>query len=74
MSCEQIAAGAMALTKNETLPAKREMMPDSLSRIKRQQKQIWVVKVADRIYNLQAPPYYWNKEKVELCVGSRTHL
>ena len=36
---------------------------DSLSRIKQQPKEVWAVKMADRICNLYAPPYYWTNEK-----------
>lgn len=59
----QIADGVSALTKNESFPGKKEMMLDSLSRIKQQPKEVWAVKMADRICNLYAPPYYWNNEK-----------
>ncbi len=60
---EKIANGVLALTKNEKLPTKTEQMLDSLQRIKLQPHEIWSVKLADRIVNLQEPPYYWNKEK-----------
>jgi (p)ppGpp synthase/HD superfamily hydrolase len=36
---------------------------DSLKRIKLQPKEVWAVKMADRICNLYAPPFYWNNEK-----------
>ncbi len=58
----EIAQGVQALTKNGDLP-KSERMPDSLSRIKSQRKEVWAVKIADRITNLQAPPKHWTKEK-----------
>ncbi|MEL7221213.1 MAG: hypothetical protein AAGJ93_07840 [Bacteroidota bacterium] len=38
-------------------------MLDSLNRIQEQPKEIWSVKLADRICNLHAPPYYWSNEK-----------
>lgn len=60
---ETLANGVMALTKNKKLESKRQMMLDSLSRIKQQPKEIWAVKMADRICNLYAPPYYWDNEK-----------
>ena len=59
---EEVAKGVSALTKNEALP-KEERMMDSLQRIKQQPKAVWAVKMADRIVNLYAPPYYWNNEK-----------
>lgn len=59
----EVANEVMALTKNEELESKEEMMLDSLNRIKEQLKEIWAVKMADRICNLYAPPFYWNKER-----------
>jgi (p)ppGpp synthase/HD superfamily hydrolase len=60
---ENVAEGVQALTKNAHLPSKQEQMMDSLQRIKRQPTEIWMVKLADRITNLSAPPYYWTKDK-----------
>ncbi|NJL13744.1 MAG: bifunctional (p)ppGpp synthetase/guanosine-3',5'-bis(diphosphate) 3'-pyrophosphohydrolase [Microscillaceae bacterium] len=59
----RIAAGVAALTKDESLPDKGQKMADSLARIRQQPAEIWVVKMADRICNLQHPPYYWDKAK-----------
>ena len=61
---ETIAQGVLALTKNTNLPTKREQMLDSLARIKAQPLEISMVKLADRITNLQPPPHYWSKEKI----------
>lgn len=58
-----VAGGVQALTKNANL-TKDQAMLDSLQRIQTQPKEIWVVKLADRITNLQAPPDYWTKEKI----------
>lgn len=60
---KQVADGVSALTKNEQLASKRAMMLDSLSRIKKQPKEVWAVKMADRISNLYAPPFYWTNDK-----------
>jgi (p)ppGpp synthase/HD superfamily hydrolase len=60
---EEVANGVMALTKNEELDGKQVKMLDSLNRIKQQPKEIWAVKMADRICNLYAPPFYWTNEK-----------
>lgn len=57
------AVGVLALTKNEALPTKREQMEDSLKRIKTQPKEVWMVKLADRITNLYMPPFYWDTAK-----------
>jgi len=60
-----VANGVMALTKDSTLPTKAEQMADSLRRIWEQPKEIWMVKMADRITNLYHPPYYWDNDKIE---------
>lgn len=59
-----IANGVLALSKDINLHSKEEKMRDSIDRIKSQPKEIWMVKLADRITNLQTPPKYWNKEKI----------
>ncbi|SMC21396.1 HD domain-containing protein [Andreprevotia lacus DSM 23236] len=59
-----VAAGVLALTKNEQLPTKQEQMADSLQRILQQPREIALVKLADRITNLYHPPYYWSDEKI----------
>jgi len=60
---ESVALGVLALTKNRTL-AKELRMADSIERIKLQPREIWMVKLADRITNLQPPPPHWTKEKI----------
>ena len=40
-------------------------MQDSIVRIRKQPKEVWMVKLADRITNLQPPPKHWNKAKVK---------
>ncbi len=59
-----VAKGVMALSKNKNLISKNEQILDSLKRIKNEPKEIWAVKMADRITNLQKPPQHWNKEKI----------
>ena len=51
-----------ALTKNTKLP-KDQQMADSLNRITKMPSEIWTVKLADRITNLQPPPAHWNNER-----------
>lgn len=60
----QIAQGVLALTKNEDLPGKSERMQDSLNRINNLEKEVGLVKLADRITNLQEPPNHWNQAKI----------
>jgi (p)ppGpp synthase/HD superfamily hydrolase len=57
-----VAAGVDALSKREAVP-KAERMADSLARIRQQPREVWRVKLADRICNLERPPHYWTKEK-----------
>ena len=54
----------LALTKNEALP-KETQMADSLKRIIQQGKEVRMVKMADRINNLQKPPKHWNRAKMK---------
>lgn len=58
-----VADGVLALTKDATLP-KAEQMPDSLRRIRQQPQAVWLVKLADRIVNLQPPPRHWQAAKI----------
>lgn len=59
-----IADGVLALTKNTALPTKLEQMTDSISRIKKQPIEVWMVKLCDRITNLQQPPKHWSNAKI----------
>ena len=34
------------------------------ARIREQPREVWMVKLADRITNLQAPPHYWKPAKI----------
>ena len=59
----EVAEGVKALTKDESLPDKSSMMLDSLARIQALDKEVAIVKLADRITNLQEPPMHWVNEK-----------
>jgi (p)ppGpp synthase/HD superfamily hydrolase len=59
-----VAGGVLSLSKNKQLAGKHEQMLDSLGRIKQQPKEVWMVKLCDRITNLQPPPDYWDHEKI----------
>jgi (p)ppGpp synthase/HD superfamily hydrolase len=59
-----VANGVQALTKSTQLPDKRAQMLDSLARIRLEPREVWMVKLADRITNLYHPPFYWNAEKI----------
>jgi len=62
---EQVLAGIKALTKNEELPTKSQQMADSLARIKVQPREIAVVKLCDRIVNMNLPPAHWGEVYIE---------
>ena len=63
-----VAKGVAALSKRDKIGdrklEKAEQMADSLVRIKQQSREVWVVKLADRITNLQKPPRYWELPKI----------
>lgn len=61
---EKVANGVQALTKDDRLISKKERMSDSLNRIRKQPYEIWMVKMADRISNLQEPPTSWTSSKI----------
>lgn len=62
---KDIADAVQALTKNDKLP-NGEQMKDSLQRIQKQGREVAIVKLADRIFNLKDIPMSWNKEKVDV--------
>lgn len=59
----KIADAVWALSKDETLKSEAQI-PDSLERIKLQSKEVWAVKLADRISNMQQPPGHWDQFKI----------
>jgi (p)ppGpp synthase/HD superfamily hydrolase len=70
---QRVAESVAALTKDESLSAEpphqgrriSPQMADSLRRIQSQPKEIWMVKMSDRITNLQPPPHYWTRDRIE---------
>ena len=59
-----VARGVAALSKNKSLPDKAAQMADSLERIRQCPREVWMVKMADRISNLQPPPGHWSGKKI----------
>ncbi|EMG35697.1 guanosine polyphosphate synthetase/pyrophosphohydrolase [Desulfocurvibacter africanus PCS] len=59
----RIADGVLALSKDPAIPGKLEQMRDSLRRIREQAKEVWMVKLADRIANLSDPRPTWSSER-----------
>ena len=60
---EAVAQGVLALTVDKRLP-RSEQMAECLPRIRQQPAEIWMVKLADRITNLQPPPRHWSKARI----------
>jgi (p)ppGpp synthase/HD superfamily hydrolase len=60
----EVADGVQALSKDSILIGKFAQMQDSLARIKHQPHEIWMVKLCDRITNMQKPPTHWPDDKV----------
>lgn len=67
-----VADGVMALTIDETIEPdlgkfqiRWMQLEDYISRIKQQPREIWMVKMADRITNLQPPPNHWDDRMIE---------
>ena len=71
---QDVRKGVQALTKNKLLP-KEQQMGDCLRRIRLHEKEIWAVKLSDRITNLQPPPLTWNElKKIRYQEEARTIL
>jgi hypothetical protein len=78
---EDIAIAVLALSKDGNLPKDQQII-NSLTQIKKLPNEIWAVKLADRITNLQPPPAEWPIRKIgqylkesevileELCDGN----
>ncbi|MCU0242942.1 MAG: HD domain-containing protein [Vicinamibacteria bacterium] len=58
-----VKGGVLALSKDQALP-KDQRITDSLHRIHDQPREVWMVKLADRIVNLQQPPAHWDAAKI----------
>jgi (p)ppGpp synthase/HD superfamily hydrolase len=57
-----VLRGVQALSKDDRLPP-AEQMPDSLRRIGRDRREVWMVKLADRVTNLAPPPRGWSRAR-----------
>ena len=57
--------GVKVLTKKKKEEEKLKRLRGSLKRIKNQPHAIWMVKLADRISNLQPPPFGWDQTKIK---------
>ena len=70
----KVADGVSALSKRPEIEDKIERMKDSLVRIQAMPHEVWIVKMADRISNLQMPPDYWSKEKINSYMHEATTI
>ncbi len=59
----KVANGVDALSKRDEVK-KAQRLSDSLNRIQDQPHEVWMVKLADRISNLQPPPHHWTQTKI----------
>ncbi|XPV69727.1 MAG: HD domain-containing protein [Halarcobacter sp.] len=59
----EIAEGVEALTKDKNLP-KKQQIADSVNRLLSQPYEVQMVKLADRISNMQKPPQSWDNQKI----------
>ncbi len=58
-----VAEAVDALSKDVSLP-KKEQMADCINKLLAQPYEVQMVKLADRITNMQKPPESWDNEKV----------
>ncbi len=61
---DAVADGVHAVSKNPAVGDKPAQMRDSLARIRTQPPEVWMVKLGDRINNLEAPPQHWKPDKI----------
>ena len=59
-----VATSILALTKDSTLD-KKDQIDDSLNRILNLGREVAIVKLCDRITNLQKPPKKWDNAKIK---------
>ncbi len=61
---DAVADGVAALSKDPSVGDKPAQMRDSLARIRAQPHEVWMVKLGDRITNLERPPKFWTPDKI----------
>ena len=57
-----VADGVLALTRNPQVEYSKQIA-DCISRIKNQPKEVAIVKLADRMFNMRSRCSYWDKQK-----------
>jgi (p)ppGpp synthase/HD superfamily hydrolase len=61
---KEVAQGVDYLTKKIKIKDKEKRFTDNMSRLKDAPREIQAVKLADRISNLQKPPFHWDRKKI----------
>lgn len=69
----RVADGVVALSKNKLL-RKSEAMNDSLERILRQPREVAIVKLADRVVNMEPPPKHWSGTKRQAYLAQAAEI
>lgn len=59
---KKVADGVLALSRNENIEYEKQI-EDCIKRIKNQPKEVAVVKMADRLFNIRGRAKAWSKEK-----------
>lgn len=59
-----VADGVMALSRNEEIPYDKQI-EDCIVRIKKLRKEVAIVKMADRLFNIRSRAKNWSKEKCD---------
>ena len=60
---EEVAAAVHALTKDKDIDDKEQRLEDSIARINSLRREVGIIKLADRITNLDAPNLPWPDDK-----------
>jgi len=60
---KDVADGVDSLSKRKDIE-KSQQLRESLKRIQLQPNEVWMVKLADRISNLQPPPFDWTQVQI----------
>ena len=61
---KEIAQGVESLTKKKRIKDKEKRFTDNMARLKDAPREIQAIKLADRISNLQTPPFHWDSKKI----------
>jgi (p)ppGpp synthase/HD superfamily hydrolase len=60
----EVAQGVQALSRLEGVP-ESQILTVSLARVQKQPREVWMVKMADKLTNLASPPGSWTSKTLE---------